>query len=188
MNTRSVIAEMSFLLFGFLLLHLFNGLSSKQSGLEEDVRGDLEEIMSWSQKMNGLDITVEELLQRVERMEILESKLESQSLEMENFQKQLEEMKEQFLKQIKENERKMENQCRAEVKKEVEKVLPTAVEQRLRDLPFEKVCAHKGSWYTENSVITYDRISIEFKNSDRPGGLFVHIYPHTVLAQVPMDR
>ena len=64
---------------------------------------------------------------------------------------------------------------RAEVKKEVEKVLPPAVEKGLRDLPFEMVCAYKGDWTAENSIITYDRLSLEFNNSDRPGGLFVQI-------------
>ena len=36
-----------------------------------------------------------------------------------------------------------ENQWKAEVKKELDKVLPTAVERGLRDLPFEIVCAYQ---------------------------------------------
>ena len=72
------------------------------------------------------------------------------------------------------NEIKM--QCKAEVKKELDKVLPTAVEQGLRDLPFEMVCAYKFHWTAANSIITYDRITVEFNNSDLPGGLFVQIY------------
>ena len=61
-------------------------------------------------------------------------------------------------------------QCRTEVKKELEKVLPTAVEQGLRDLPFEMVCAYQDSWSEASSVVTYDTITVEFNNSDRPGG------------------
>merc|ERR1712130_348820 len=161
-----VIAEMSFLLFGLLLFHLLsNCVNAKQSELEEDAGGDLEEAMYKSQKLNGHDIKVEELLQRVERMEILEAKLESQSLEMESLKKQLDQMHVQLAsdltKQVKENE----NQCKAEVKSEVEKV-----EQRLRDLPFEMVCAFQDVWSSANSIVSYDQISLEFNNSDRPGG------------------
>merc|ERR1711990_1126192 len=64
----------------------------------------------------------------------------------------------------------MKMQCKAEVEKELDKVLPTAVEQGLRDLPFEMVCAYKHDWGAANSVVNYDRISVEFNNSDRPGG------------------
>merc|ERR1712210_198630 len=62
-----------------------------------------------------------------------------------------------------------EARCKAEVKKELDKVLPTAVEQGLRDLPFEMVCAYQSKW-DKVGVISYDRISVEFNNSDLPGG------------------
>ena len=45
----------------------------------------------------------------------------------------------------------------------------------MKDLPFEIVCAYKDRWDTVG-VIDYDRITLEFNNSDRPGGLFVQIY------------
>jgi len=64
----------------------------------------------------------------------------------------------------------MKMQCQAEVKKELDKVLPTAVEQGLRDLPFEMVCAYKGEWSAANGAISYDRTTVEFNDSDRPGG------------------
>ena len=168
---------MSFLLLGFLLLHL---LSNGVSGLDEDVGGNLAEKMYKSEKLNN--INEEEKMQRMERMDILESKLESQNVEMGNLQKQLEEIKAEagdLKKQVKENEIKVENQCQAEVKKEVDKVLPTAVEQGLRDLPFEMVCAYKQEW-DKVGVVNYDRITVEFNNSDLPGGLFVQIYSHNI--------
>ena len=37
-----------------------------------------------------------------------------------------------------------EGELRAEVKKELDRFLPDAVEQGLRDLPFEMVCAHQN--------------------------------------------
>merc|ERR1712037_425819 len=162
-----VIAEMSFLLLGFLLLHL---LSNGVSGLDEDVGGNLAEKMYKSEKLNN--INEEKKMQRMERMDILESKLESQNVEMGNLQKQLEEIKAEagdLKKQVKENEIKVENQCQAEVKKELDKVLPTAVELGLRDLPFEMVCAYKQEW-DKVGVVNYDRITVEFNNSDLPGG------------------
>merc|ERR550517_1632942 len=64
----------------------------------------------------------------------------------------------------------MTKQCKAEIKKKVDEVLPTAVEQGLRDLPFEMVCAYQNEWGKADSVISYDRTTVEFNNSDRPGG------------------
>ena len=32
------------------------------------------------------------------------------------------------------------------------------------------VCAYQDGWTAENSIITYDRVTVEFNNSDRPGG------------------
>ena len=80
---NSVIAEMSLLLFGFLLLHLLsNCISSKQSGLEKTVTDGSEET---EQRNLNCICKVDELLQRLERMDIswklekayLEGKLES---------------------------------------------------------------------------------------------------------------
>ena len=64
----------------------------------------------------------------------------------------------------------MTKQCKAEVQKEVERVLPAAVEQGLRDLPFEMVCVSQDLWYETNSVISYNRITVEASNSNQPGG------------------
>ena len=136
---------MSFLLFGLLLLHLSSCGFSKPSRLEEKVGGDLEETTYTS----GIDKKVEELLQRMERME---NELETKNVEVENL----------------ENKLKME--CKAEVEKELDKVLPTAVEQGLRDLPFEMVCVFREKTDEANSVVSYDKITVEFNNSDRPGG------------------
>ena len=61
-------------------------------------------------------------------------------------------------------------ECKAEVKKEVDNVLPTAVEQGLRDLPFEMVCVSQDRWYETNSVISYNRVTVEASNSNQPGG------------------
>ena len=76
---------MSFLLFGFLLLHLSNCESVKQSGLEDAVKNDPQEMMFKSE--NGIGYKVEELLQRVERMEKahMEKKLETKNVEVKTF-------------------------------------------------------------------------------------------------------
>ena len=173
---------MSFLLFGFLLLHICNGVSSKQYKLEDAVKNDPTKIMFKNE--NGIGDKFEELMQRVERMDIswklekadLEKKLETKNVEVENQQQQLKEMKVQFAEIESRMAVSVKSEVKVEVKKELDKVLPTAVEQGLRDLPFEMVCAHQYAWQASNSVINYDRISMEFNNSNRPGGLFVQIY------------
>ena len=209
LHNSSVFAEMSFLLFGFLLLRLVsNCVSAKQTGLEVDVA--VNEIMFKNE--NSIGVQVKELMQKVESMDIswktekadLDTKLEAKNTEVENLQKRVKEG-EELMQRVEGMEKKLEskntevenlesrveeeiaglkmqiadfqNQCKAEVKSELEKVLPKAVEKGLRDLPFEMVCAYKYSLLTSNSnIITYDRISLEFNNSDRPGGLLVQIY------------
>ena len=89
---------MSLLLLGFLLMHICNGVSAKQSGSEVAVESDPKEIMF--ENDSGIGDQVKELMQRMERMEIswkqekahLETKLESQNMEMENNKKRLTEM------------------------------------------------------------------------------------------------
>merc|ERR1711990_499048 len=172
--------EMSTLLFGFLILHLSTCASSKQPGLEENVGGDPKEKMCKREKLNGIEEKVEDLLQRMEIMDtrwklekaLLEEKLDIKNVEVEDLQKQLKEAKRKNENQevAKSLRSEMENQCKAEVKKELEKVLPSAVEQGLRDLPFEMVCAYQDEWTESNSIVAYDRISVEFNNNDRPGG------------------
>merc|ERR1712210_449651 len=194
-----VIPEMSLLLLGLLLVHqvLSNGVSSKRSGLEDAVKNDPTEMMVKNE--NGIEDKFEELMQRVERMDIswkmekanLERKLEVKTLEVENLNKRVKEGELQFESRLKEvmlntqkevaslkSEMTMQShslksdgeaRCKAEVKKELDKVLPTAVEQGLRDLPFEMVCAYQSKW-DKVGVISYDRISVEFNNSDLPGG------------------
>jgi len=191
-----VFVKMSFLLFGFLLLHLCNGVSVKQLRVEEGVNDEL------TKNENGIGDQVKELMQRVEGME---KKLEVKNTEVEDLQKRMKEAEVQFESRVEEeiaglkSELRMQiedfknqcqadfqNQCQAEVKSEVEKVLPAAVEKGLRDLPYEMVCAYKSVWSEANSIITYDRISLEFNNSDRPGGLYVQTKLMTrVLTQVP---
>ena len=167
---------MSLLLFGFLLFHLSSCESVKQSGLENAVKYDQEETLCSSEKLKDIG----------EKIEDLESKLEAKNEKVENLQKENEEMKVQLgnrdtevanlKKHFAEMESKMEEvmlrsqaslktemgrQCKAEVKKELDRVLPTAVEQGLRDLPFEMVCAFKGAFYDADSVVTYDRITVQ---------------------------
>ena len=76
--------------------------------------------------------------------------------EVSRLKKQVREI-ESKVEEIASMEREVKMQCKADVKKEVDKVLPTAVEHGLRDLPFEMVCAFENTWSEANSVIIYDR-------------------------------
>ena len=146
---------MPLLLIGLQLLHLCNGGSA--------VKSDPIEIMIRNE--NGIEDQVKELMQKVEKME---NKLETKSVEVEILQTQLKEVQKKKHQNHEVEKNEMAMQCKAEVKKELDKVLPMVVEQGLRDLPFEMVCAYQGGWTAANSIINYDRISVEFNNSDRP--------------------
>merc|ERR1712210_325814 len=165
---NSVNVEMPLLLLLLLVLPLSNPVSSRPSRLEENMKEEK------SEKLNDIDKKVEKLIQRMERMDILDKKLETKNVEMENLQQQVKEGELQFENRVEEEIASLKSeltmQIGEEVKKEVDKVLPTAVEQGLRDLPFEMVCAYRGTWTAANSIVNYDRISVEFNNSDRPGG------------------
>ena len=48
------------------------------------------------------------------------------------------------------------------------------VEQKsLRDLPYVLTCAFQSSWYTPGATITYERLTVDYNNSDKPGGVTV---------------
>ena len=174
---------MSLLLLFLLVLPLSICESSK-----EIVQDDLEETIYKSEKLEEIEDKVEEL----------ENKLEAKNVELDNLQNQLKEVKmelgysqkkaadlenkfaemenkmeEVMLSTQKKNQNQdvasLKSEVRAEVKKEVDKVLPDAVEQGLRDLPYEMVCAYKYKWDTLGAV-SYDNITLEFNNSNRPGG------------------
>ena len=110
MFNSSVIPEMSLLLLGLLLLHqvLSNSVSSKQSGLEDAVKNDPTEMMVKNE--NSIGDKFEELMQRVERMDIswklekanLERKLEVKTLEVENLHKRVKEGEVQFESRLEE--------------------------------------------------------------------------------------
>ena len=122
--------------------------------MEENVK---EETMYKSEKLDEIENKVEEL----------EKKLEVKNAELENLQRRFNEVEfesrveEVMLSTQKKNHKELaglksemtiqiadlQNQCKEKVKKEVDNVLPTAVEQGLRDLPFEMVCAFEDHWY-----------------------------------------
>merc|ERR1712037_336959 len=109
----------------------------------------------------------ENLNKRVKEGELqFESRLKEVML---NTQKEVASLKSEMTMQSHSLKSDGEARCKAEVKKELDKVLPTAVEQGLRDLPFEMVCAYKQEW-DKVGVVKYDQISVEFNNSDLPGG------------------
>ena len=142
MCNTSVIAEMSFLLVLHLLLHLGNCVLAKQSRLEETIKDDLKKAIFKNEKLNKVTEKEEELMQRMERTDIswkmekehLENELETKNVEVENLQQQLKEMKVQFaeIESRVEDIATFKSEMRAEVRKELDKVLPTVVEQGLR--------------------------------------------------------
>jgi len=187
---NSVNVEMPLLLPFFLVLPfcLSNPVSSEHSGLKE--KDDLEETMYKNENLDDIETKVEELQRKLETKNVNVENLQKQLMEMEvqfeskvgeevaslksemtELQNQLKEVKAEKKNQNQEIAKNLksevENQCHTEVKKELDKVLPTAVEQGLRDLPFEMVCAYQDYWTVRaaDSIVNYDRITLE-----HPGG------------------
>ena len=140
--------------------------------------------MCKSEKLNSLENKFEELVQRMERMDTswkmekahLEKKLETKNVEVENLDKRVNAGEVQFAElETRTDEVMLSTQKRnqnqdvasvrsavsAELEKKLEEVLPDAVEQRLRDLPFEMVCAFQNylNSVEDDSTVTYDRIT-----------------------------
>ena len=165
---------MSFLPLLLLVLPLLNCESVKQSTLEENVRDNSEETMCKSEKLNSLENKFEELVQRIERMDTswkmekahLEKKLETKKVEVENLEKRVNAGEVQFAElESRMDEVMLSTQKSAEVRSavqtELDAALPDAVEQILRDLPFEMVCAFQNylNSVEDDSTVTYDRIT-----------------------------
>ena len=184
MYNVSVIAKMPPLLLLLLVLPLSICVSSKQYGTGENVEDDLEEKMYKREKLDDMEDKFQELIQRMDnrwKMEKdhLEKKLETKNVEIENLQKQLKEMEVQFESRMDEVMLSTQkNQEVASLKMQIgdihsqlkEVKAERKNERGLRDLPFEMVCAFKDHWYDANSVVSYNRTTAEFNNSDRPGG------------------
>ena len=176
------------LLLLLLVLPLSICVSSKQYGTGENVEDDLEEKLYKREKLDDMEDKFQELIQRMDnrwKMEKahLEKMLETKNVEVENLQKQLKEMKVQFESRVEEvmlrNQRNQEvDILKSEMKTQIgdiqsqlkEVMAERKNERGLRDLPFEMVCAFKDHWYEANSVVSYNRTTAEFNNSDRPGG------------------
>ena len=161
---------MFLLLLLLLVLPLSNHVSPK-----ETFKDDREGLMYT--QLDGIEDKFEQLERKLDvEVENLEEQLKEMKVQFGNKDREAAFLK----KQVAELERKMDEvmlrtqknqvvanrltsevkmQCKAEVEKELGKVLPDAVEQGLRDLPYEMICALKQDWYEANSVVTYDRIT-----------------------------
>merc|ERR1712037_716516 len=143
---NSVNVEMPLLLLLLLVLPLSNRVSSEQSRLEEEKYK--------SENLNGIDKKADELMQRMERLDIswklekadLEKKLETKNAEVENLQERVKEGEVQFESRVEglilRTQRKNENQEVASLKSEMRADVKEEVDKGLRDLPSEMVCAY----------------------------------------------
>ena len=145
--------------------------SEKLDGIEEKVR-ELEirleaknvEVENFQKRLAEMEVQtesrVEEMLRtrnQNQNQEVASLKSEMK-MEIAGIQNQLQEVK---------AARKNQNQ---EVAKSLKNEMTAAVEQGLRDLPFEMVCVYQKEWKLADSVVSYERVTVEFNNSNRPGG------------------
>ena len=178
---------MSLLLLFLLVWSLFDSVSSKEA-----VEDDRDEIMCKSEKLDGIEEKVKELEMKLEAKNVEVENFQKRLTEMEvQTESRVEEMlrtrnqnQNQEVASLK-SEMKMEiagiqNQLQEvkaarknqnqEVAKSLKNEMTAAVDQGLRDLPFEIVCAYQKEWKLADSVVSYERVTVEFNNSNRPGG------------------
>ena len=84
--------------------------------------------------------------------------------EMAEKDKQMEEMREEMEKKDKQM-KEVKTQLNS-----LEAMFKEVDQKSLRDLPYVLTCAHQDAWTTPNATITYDRLTVDYNNSDRPGG------------------
>ena len=172
-------------------MHTSESIENKFEKLENNWRQELEtknaEVENLQEQLKDMKVQFAEIESRMEGMMLSTQKknqnheganLSEMTLQIVDLQNQLKEVKAESKNENQEVAKSLKSEmtkkCKAEVKKELEKSLATAVEQGLRDLPYEMVCAYKEMWYEADSfpgsVISYDRITVEFNNSNQPGG------------------
>merc|ERR1711990_1148247 len=177
-------------MFSHLLLGLLIFL------VERNYCASVEKEDGWTtqnEKMNDMASAIEELSERMEKMEAgwiaekfqLESLLENKNQEVEKLQSVVETMKSQWenkkeeLANVKRQMESMDNRMGTQVAK-LEKQVDDAKRttgsdsgeklDRLKELPYLMVCAFQNDWRSPDSVVPYDRITTEYNNANQPGG------------------
>ena len=110
-----------------------------------------------------------------EKEEVMRENVEKVEVMREVMKEEMQEKVDVMREEMQEKDKEMK-----EVKKQLDTLESKNVElttklkevdqKSLRDLPFILTCAFQDHWTTPSATITYDRLTVDYNNSDRPGG------------------
>ena len=149
-------------------MHTSESIENKFEKLENNWRQELEtknaEVENLQKELKEMKVQFTKMESRIEEM-MLGTQKKNQNQVIASLKSEIGDLQNQ-LKEVK-AEKRNENQ---EVAKSLKNEMTAAVDQGLRDLPFEMVCAYQKEWKLADSVVSYERVTVEFNNSNRPGG------------------
>ena len=132
------------------------------AGMDSDQQ--IEQVVSkmMAAKMGELEEKVQEM--RAEMME--------KDREMEVMREEMQEKVDVIREAMEEKDNKVKKQLDVLEARNTELTskLREVEQKSLRDLPYVLTCAFQSSWYTPGATITYERLTVDYNNSDKPGG------------------
>ena len=86
--------------------------------------------------------------------------------------REMEEMREEMREEMDEKDNKVKKQLDVLEARNTELTtkLREVDQKSPRDVPYVLTCAYQNVWTTPSATITYDRLTVDFNNSDKPGG------------------
>ena len=138
--------------------------AAKMEEVEEKVQEMRAEMMEKDRKMEEMEKKVD--VMREEMREEMQAKVDVMREEMR------EEMREVMREEMGEKDNKVKTQLDVLEARNTELTtkLREVDQKSPRDLPFILTCAYKHDWSTPGATITYDRLTVDYNNSGRPGG------------------
>ena len=136
-----------------------NMMAAKMGEVEEKVQEMRAEITEKDREMEEM---------REEMREEMEKREEVMRQEMQEKVDVIREMREEM--DEKDNKVKKQLDGLEARNTELTSKLREVDQKSLRDLPFVLTCAYKHDWSTPSATITYDRLTVDYNNSGRPGG------------------
>ena len=134
-----------------------------QERMETQMRADMKE----------KDEQINKMKEKMEKGEMMRGEMREEMEEMrEKLEKKMEETVEVTREEMEETDNTMKKQLNMleTLNAELTTKLNELDQKSLRDLPYMLACAYRDKWTTPSATITYDRLSADYNNSDRPGG------------------
>ena len=141
---------------------MMDEMDEKVEGMREDMREVMREEMDKKVNVIRKEMYVKVEVMREEMDKKVKMIREEMDVKVEMMREEMEE---------KDNTMKKELDTFETRKAEMSTKLKEVGQKSLRDLPYAMSCAYRhGPWTTPSAIITYERLSADYNNSDRPGG------------------